>query len=158
MQSPFQQQMTRPNSRCSVRLKRMQRPTATGRNRLGAALVEFAVVSPLMILFTLGMIEIGRMTMVKQLLVNVSREGAREGTLSGSTNESVQASVQSLLARSYINGATVTVTSGSIPASTGNYVSVAISVPSESVSWLSTPLFMGGRTVTASTSMRKESL
>ena len=126
--------------------------------RIGAAMVEFAVVSPLMILFTLGMLEIGRMTMVKQLLVNVSREGAREGTLLSSTNTSVKNSVDALLAKSDITGATVSVASTSIPSSSGVYVTVSISVPSQNVSWLSMPLFMAGRTVTASTSMRKESL
>lgn len=128
------------------------------KTRKGAAMVEFAIVAPLMILFTLGLIEIGRMTMVKQLLVNVSREGAREGTLPESTNLSVKSSVESLLAQSNISGSTVTVSTGSVESSTGQYVTVSISVPSANVSWLSTPLFMSGRTVSASTSMRKESL
>ena len=140
-----------PNDRYRKRRK-------LSRTRLGAAMVEFAVVSPLMILFTLGMIEIGRMTMVKQLLVNVSREGAREGTLTNSTNTSVKNSVDALLAKSDITGATVSVASTSIPSSSGVYVTVSISVPSQNVSWLSMPLFMSGRTVSASTSMRKESL
>ena len=130
----------------------------SSRMRMGAAMVEFAIVAPLMILFTLGMLEIGRMTMVKQLLVNVSREGAREGTLTNSTNTSVKNSVDALLAKSDITGATVSVASTSIPSSSGVYVTVSISVPSQNVSWLSMPLFMSGRTVSASTSMRKESL
>lgn len=130
----------------------------SSRMRMGAAMVEFAVVAPLMILFTLGMLEIGRMTMVKQLLVNVSREGAREWTLPYSTNTSVKNSVDALLALSDITGATVSVASTSIPSSSGVYVTVSISVPSQNVSWLSMPLFMSGRTVSASTSMRKESL
>ena len=116
MQKSCQKLITRHSTRGSGGMS-LRRRNAKSRNRIGAALVEFAIVSPLMILFTLGMIEIGRMTMVKQLLVNVSREGAREGTLPGTTNESVKTSVQSLLASSYINGATVVVTSGSIPAS-----------------------------------------
>ena len=44
-------------------------------DRVGAAAVEFAIVAPLMFLLTMGMIEVGRMVMVKQLMVNASREG-----------------------------------------------------------------------------------
>lgn len=150
--------MIRAFSNSSQRNNRPQKRRTPGRKRIGAAMVEFAVVAPLMILFTLGMLEIGRMTMVKQLLVNVSREGAREGTLPYSTNTSVKNSVDALLAQSDITGATVSVATTSIPSSSGVYVTVSISVPSQNVSWLSMPLFMSGRTVSASTSMRKESL
>ena len=150
--------MIRALTNSTQRNNRSQKRRKPCRMRIGAAMVEFAVVSPLMILFTLGMLEIGRMTMVKQLLVNVSREGAREGTLPSSTNTSVKNSVDALLAKSDITGATVSVASTSIPSSSGIYVTVSISVPSQNVSWLSMPLFMSGRTVSASTSMRKESL
>ena len=150
--------MIRVLSHSTQRNHRSQKRQKPGRMRLGAAMVEFAVVAPLMILFTLGMLEIGRMTMVKQLLVNVSREGAREGTLPNSTNTSVKNSVDALLSQSGITGTTVSVSATSIPSSSGVYVTVSISVPSENVSWLSMPLFMSGRTVSASTSMRKESL
>ena len=40
--------------------------------RNGAALVEFALVAPLMMLFTMGLIDLGRMTMVRQLIINAS--------------------------------------------------------------------------------------
>ena len=150
--------MIRALSNSIPRNNRSQKRRKPCRMRIGAAMVEFAVVSPLMILFTLGMLEIGRMTMVKQLLVNVSREGAREGTLLSSTNTSVKNSVDALLAKSDITGATVSVDTTSIPSSSGVYVTVSISVPSQNVSWLSMPLFMSGRTVSASTSMHKESL
>ncbi len=147
----------RPHHTRLVRASRRRRRLSPV--RIGAALVEFAMVAPLMILFTLGMIEIGRMTMVKQILVNISREGSRLATLPNSTNQTVQSSVQTLLSGSGIRGATISVSPSSIAtAPSGSMVSVAITVPAQNVSWLSTPLFMAGKNVQAATSMRKESL
>ena len=47
------------------------------RTRTGAAVIEFAVIGPLLVLLILGVIEFGRMVMVQQILTNASREGAR---------------------------------------------------------------------------------
>ncbi len=131
----------------------------TQSNRQGAAMIEFAIVAPLMILFTLGIIEMGRMTMVKQVLTNISREGARMATLTDATNASVQTQVQTLLTGSNINGATITFNPSVISsAPSGSLVTVSISIAAENVSWLNTPLFMSGKSLSASTSMRRESL
>lgn len=43
----------------------------------GAALVEFAIVLPLLLLLVVGMIEFGLLFYNKQVLTNSSREGAR---------------------------------------------------------------------------------
>ncbi|MDZ4848815.1 MAG: TadE family protein [Pirellulaceae bacterium] len=127
--------------------------------RMGAAMIEFAIVAPLMILFTLGIIEMGRMTMVKQVLTNISREGARMATLPDATNTTVQTQIEQLLTGSKITGATVALNPSSISsAPSGSLVTVTIAVTAENVSWLNTPLFMGGKSLTASTSMRRESL
>lgn len=128
------------------------------RDRQGAALVEFALVAPLMILFSLGLIEMGRMTMVKQLLTNISREGARLATLPNATNQSVTNELEDLLEGSSIVGSQITISPSITSTSAGSFVTVSISVHSENVSWLPTPLFMGGKSVQASTSMRRESL
>jgi len=126
---------------------------------MGAAMIEFALVAPLMILFTLGIIEMGRMTMVKQVLTNISREGARMASLPEATSANVQSQVQQLLVGSNINGATITLNPNSIStASSGSLVTVSITVEAEDISWLSTPLFMAGKSVSASTAMRRESL
>jgi Flp pilus assembly protein TadG len=122
-------------------------------------MIEFALVAPLMILFTLGIIEMGRMTMVKQVLTNISREGARIASLPEATNADVESQVQQLLVGANINGATITLNPSSIStAASGSLVTVSISVDAEDISWLKTPLFMGGKSVTAFTAMRRESL
>lgn len=126
--------------------------------RTGAALVEFALVAPLMMLFTMGLIDIGRMTMVKQLIINASSVGARKATLPNANFEEVVSEVQSLMSNS---GVTCTVTlspatlSSAPPSST---ITVTVAAQANSVSWMGTSMFMAGKMLTASTSMRRESL
>ena len=127
--------------------------------RVGAAVVEFAVVGPLMIMLTMGMMEVGRAVMVKQLLVNASREGARMAILPSATSQNVIAQVQSQLAASSINGTTVTLTPALLQnAPAGTPVTVAISVNANQVSWIPNPAFTLNRTISTSTTMRRESL
>ncbi len=129
-----------------------------GRNRRGAALVEFAIVSPLLFLLVFGMIEYGRMIMVQQILTNASREGARLGVLDGTTTADVQNSVTNYLTGASVNGGNVAVTpSPPNSAGFGEPVTVTVSIPFNQVSWLPTPLFIGGKTLSASTVMRRES-
>ena len=78
--------------------------------RKGAAVVEFAIVAPVLFLLVFGMIEYGRMLMVQQTLTNASREGARKGILVNSTSSEVTSTVNSYLASASISGATVTLT------------------------------------------------
>jgi Flp pilus assembly protein TadG len=121
-------------------------------------MVEFAIVAPLMMLFTVGLIDMGRMTMVKQLLVNASREGARRAALPDATTESVLASVNEILSSSGVTG-TVTLSPPMISAAPpGSTITVNVQANPNSVSWMGTSAFMSGMTLRASTSMRRESL
>ena len=128
------------------------------KRRTGAALVEFALVAPLMILFTMGLIDIGRMTMVKQLLVNASREGARQATLTEATSASVQSGVLQTLSNSGVTGSVTISPSSLTSASAGTTVTVTVSADANSVSWMGSSMFMFGTYITAATSMRRESL
>jgi Flp pilus assembly protein TadG len=131
------------------------------RNRRGAAVVEFAVVSPVFFLLVFGMIEYGRMVMVQQLLTNAAREGARVGVLDSSTASEVRAAV-----KSYLTAANVNLTDDKIaitpanPSSAGygQPVTVTVSVPFSQVSWLPSPMFLGGTTMSASSAMRRETV
>lgn len=73
--------------------------------RRGAAAVEFAVVAPVFFLMIFGMIELGRMIMVQQILTNASREGARLAVLDGTASSDVKTAVAKYLtgARIYDN-------------------------------------------------------
>lgn len=125
--------------------------------RKGAAVVEFAVVAPLMILLTTGMMEMGRVVMVKQLLVNASREGARLAVLPEATTIEVQNAVEQELQASSIHGATITLTPTVIEsAPPGSPVTIAISIPAADVSWIPKPMFTFSNTLSSATTMRRE--
>lgn len=129
------------------------------RATVGAATVEFAVVAPLMVMLTMGMMELGRVTMVKQMFVNASREGARLAVLPSAITENVISHVQTELANSGINGASVTMSPNHLAsAPPGTPITVSISVNAASVSWIPQPLFVISKTIQASTTMRRESL
>ena len=140
------------NTRSLVRAKSKPR-------RTGAAVVEFAFVAPLLIMLTFGMIELGRLVMVKQLMINASREGARLAVLPSSTEQAVIAQVNSELAAGTIHGATIVLTPSSLAnAPAGSPVTVSIFVNSSAVSWIPKPMFVFNQTIEASTTMRRESL
>jgi Flp pilus assembly protein TadG len=54
-------------------------------NQQGSAIVEFALVLPLLLLFLFGVIEFGLAIYNKQILTNAAREGARAGIVARST-------------------------------------------------------------------------
>ena len=57
----------------------MKRLVEKIRNQKGAALVEFAIVLPLLLVLVFGMIEFSIMFYDKAVITNASREGARAG-------------------------------------------------------------------------------
>ncbi|MGQ9576918.1 MAG: TadE/TadG family type IV pilus assembly protein [Thermoguttaceae bacterium] len=121
--------------------------------------MEFAVVAPLFFLLVFGMIEFGRMVMVQQIITNAAREGARIGVLDGATTSDVTTAVTNYLQNASVQGATVSVTPS--PPSSAGYgepVTVTVSVSFNQVSWLPAPMFLGGRTLSATTVMRRETI
>ena len=129
------------------------------RKRRAAAAVEFAVVAPVFLLLVFGMIEYGRMVMVYQVITNASREGARTAVLDGATTSSVTTAVNNYLTAGAVSGATVTVSPN--PPSGAHYgdpVTVTVSIPFSQVSWLPSPMYLGGTTLTSATVMRRETM
>lgn len=66
-------------------------------HRRGASLVEMALVLPIFVAVTLGIVEFGRAMMVGQLITNAARQGVREAIVDGSTNAAVTTSIKSFL-------------------------------------------------------------
>ncbi len=135
------------------------------RRRRGAAAVEFAIVAPIFFLLVLGMIEIGRMVMVQQIITNASREGARVGVLDpstagGTTRQDVLDKVNGYLAAANIQGATITITPSEPSSATyGQPVTVTVSVPTSAISWIPRPIYAhAGSQLSASTVMRRETV
>ncbi len=141
------------------RRKAMRSRRRQQKSRTGASVVEFALVAPLMILLTMGMMEVGRAVMVKQMLVNASREGARMAVLPGSTAAEVRARVQDDLANASISGVTVNITPTLLSAAgAGTPVTVEVQVEAADISWIPKPVFTIDKTLIGSTTMRKENL
>ncbi|WP_315849866.1 TadE/TadG family type IV pilus assembly protein [Blastopirellula marina] len=141
---------------------RLHRPCRLYRSkRTGAAVVEFAIVAPLFFLLVFGMIEYGRMVMVQQVITNASREGARRAVLDGATTSEVVAAVEEFLEQASVSGGNLEIRVSPDPpgsASNGDPVGVTISVPFSDVSWMPSPMYLGGTTLEAKTVMRREGI
>ena len=127
-----------------------------GLQRRGAAATEFAIVAPVFFLMVIGFIEFGRALMVQQVLINASRVGARMATTTGSTTGAVQSAVQDYATGVAVPGISVLVSPNPATATAGTVITVTASVPFSNVSWMSSPWFLGGKTLTANSQMRKE--
>ena len=137
--------------------RRLQRRGVLSRTRRrGAAVTEFAIVAPLFLLMVMGIIELGRALMVQQVLINASRVGARAAITLGATTSDVQTAVQDYAQSVAVPGVTVTVTPNPASATAGTMMSVATSVNFNQVSWLASPWFLNGKSLTADSHMRKE--
>lgn len=145
------------SSTCRVRCTQGRLPRKL--KRRGVAAVEFAVVAPIFFIFTMGIVEVGRLVMVQQVLTTASREGARVAILDSASTSSVQAAVSTYLSNVAISGATTTVSpttlSSALP---GDPVTVTVSINYANVSWLPSPWFFSQSTLTAQTQMRREGI
>jgi len=143
----------------------LKSPAPTSRNkRRGAAAVEFALVVPLFVIFILGMMEFGRAMMVMEVMTNAAREGCRTGVLPGSSSTDVTNTVNtyadnSAVSHTYVTtGVYVNGSSGDpSTAAQGDQIKVTVSLPFDRVTWLPVPIFLGGKTLSSSVVMRKES-
>jgi Flp pilus assembly protein TadG len=84
------------------------------RDDRGAAMVEFAIVVPLLFTLVFGIVDIGRAYFLYNNLTNAAREGARYGAvqpaLTGATTTAIQALVRSKINDAGAATATVNVT------------------------------------------------
>ena len=82
-------------------------------------MVEFAVVAPVLFLLIFGILELGRLVMVQQLMTNAVREGCRKAVLGSTTTDSTVETV----VRHYLRAGGMPETVASNPAK----VSVSVS-------------------------------
>jgi len=132
------------NSSCQIRA-----------DRKGVALVEFALVAPIFVLFIIGVLKIGRAMVVAGQVTNASREAARVASFD-STKQSatVTDAADAFLSKVGVTGATTTVAPNPpSSAKDGETVSVTVSIPYNQVRWLPASFFLGGKTLQATTVM-----
>jgi Flp pilus assembly pilin Flp len=96
----------------------------------GQALVEFALIVPFLLLFLVGIIEFGRGWNLHQVVTDAAREAARTAVIHDIDidQDSVIRVAKNALGRSGINPANATVTFSGPFHSTGQPISIAISV------------------------------
>ena len=124
--------------------------------RRGAAVTEFAIVAPVFFLMAIGFLEFGRALMVQQVLINASRVGAREAITTDATQSEVESAVTDYAEGVAVPGVNVTVSPDPAAANPGDMITVSTSVDFSSVSWMTSPWFLGGKTLRSSSMMRKE--
>lgn len=123
----------------------------------GAALVEMAIVSLLLIFITFGIMEYSWLFHRVQQMNNCARAGARQAVLPDSTPVAVQNSVDALAASHGIYGYTLTVSPGDIVAlGSGELITVTVSVPYDNVKLIGGSLFPMPDPLRASVTMAKE--
>mgnify|MGYP002622594413 CR=1 FL=1 len=123
--------------------------------RRGAAVVETAVVAPLMILAMFGMIEVGYAFMVKQTVTLASREGCRAAALPGGNMTDVQSAVDASMGAADLTGYSTTSNISSV-GPTDTEVWVEVSMPLNRVGFTGQMLGGGSFDITSRTSMRRE--
>lgn len=123
--------------------------------RRGAAVVEAAVVAPLMILAMFGMIEVGYAFMIKQTVTLAAREGARAAALPGGNMSDVTAAVDASMAAANLTGYTTTSNISSV-GPTDYEVWVEVSMPFDRAGFTGQLMGGGSFNITAKTTMRRE--
>ncbi|TWT43597.1 TadE-like protein [Thalassoglobus neptunius] len=124
-------------------MRRQHRISNQKKSRLGAAIVETAVMMPILLSVTFGVIEFGRAFMVSNLITNAAREGSRQAIIKGVSTADVKTAVidqvrNTVGATLTTNQVTVTITpytgnpnpnNECLNASTRDLIVVAVSVP-----------------------------
>lgn len=135
------------------------------RARRGATVVEFAVVAPVMLLFVFGMIEFGRLMMVRQAMTNAAREAGREASLATTLNSTDVDTVARNVMRSVVADAAdptkvrVNITPSSMSSvASGTPVNVDIQMNFSDISWLPGHLvnIAGNRVMSAEATFHRE--
>ena len=125
--------------------------------RRGLAVVEFALVAPVFVFLSIGLIEMARGMMVKEVLTDAARKGARTGILPYTANAAIRNDVNNVLNSNDIPAAYATVTiqvnDKTVDAATAlqnDKISVKVSIPVSKVAWIA-PLFLPGSTIESET-------
>jgi len=102
------------------------------RNSRGQALVEFALVMPLLLILIVSVFEFGRAWNLHQTITDAAREGARKAVIADAaiTQDSVNAAIAARIAASGFDPADATITlPDGFHAGTGQVTSVRIEFP-----------------------------
>jgi Flp pilus assembly protein TadG len=106
----------------------MNRVRHIAKSEAGQAIVEFALVAPLLLMLVIGMFEFGRAWNVYQVITEAARAGARAAVVADAsvTQDSVVATISHTLRRAGLNTQNANVSLTGWRAGTGTPASVSI--------------------------------
>lgn len=129
------------------------------KNRRGAVIVEFVVAAPVVLTLVCGWLDYERLAEAQRCVEAAAGAGAEVAVREGATAARVAAAVDARLSQAKLRGPVVTIDPDlSYSSDCGALVTVTVSVPFSQVSWLPSPMFLSGKTLTASTVMRRETV
>lgn len=128
---------------------------ATGRRARGAAVVELAIITPVLLTMLFGIIEYGYVFMVRQTLTNAAREGVRIAFLQ--TTEAPYTEVTGRVDEVMTAAGLSTYTTAMTHATEANgwVETVTVSIPRDEVSLLASFFGSHGGYLSGTCSMRK---
>jgi len=97
--------------------------------RAGTAIVEFAVIAPIVVLVIFATIDICSFLYLKQTLKVASYEATRVAVMVGSTNSLAESQAKMLLDQRGIKGYSVTISPAPESLTRGEFVSVRVAAP-----------------------------
>ncbi len=137
-------------------MKRMPGTKPGQRVRRGAAVVELAIVSPLLFALLFGIVEFGWVFTAQHTMVNGAREGARVGVLQGSTLDEVDAAIRAFLTPMNLQDkVTIEITEATFD---DPFFRVRLTAPREEVSLVGNFFGFVGGTLEGAAEMRKEGM
>ena len=143
--------MSDPHESIDQHSRRRQRYDGLNRAR---SLWNSPFCVPILFLFFFASLEFSRVNMIRQTIENATYEGCRRGIVPGATADNCRTAAQNVLNTVSTQDADITVTPGVITPET-TQVTVSISVPVNSNSWVM-PLFFDGKTIANSMTLRRE--
>ncbi|HET6326609.1 MAG TPA: TadE/TadG family type IV pilus assembly protein [Planctomycetaceae bacterium] len=131
-----------------------EQPAFGRTNRRATACVEFALVLPVLMIFVLGMLEMGRYIEVRQILTSAAEEGARQASTGQVTNAQVVGIVTGCVRAAGLSttGLTVTVADLTNPgtdvsgATCMDNLQVTVTIPFVNVRWCTSLLVTNSTT------------
>lgn len=125
------------------------------KNKKGQAMVEFAVILPILLLLVMGIIEFGLIFNAYLTIQNASREGARYG-ITGASDADIVSLVRSDCSSLQSTYLTVNVTPTEGSRNSGDTLVVSVSYSYHMVTPIISSLFSNVVALNAQTSMRME--
>lgn len=135
-----------------------KRPThrRAAENRKAAAVVEFAVLLPIMIVLVFGSIEVANGIFLKQALAVSAYEGARAAARTAATDNDVRTRISEVLTSRGIKNETVTISPVLTSVTRGTTITVTVTVPRTELGTAIPLNFLKSKNFTRSVSMVRQ--